>query len=483
MKIHEINHVHETKIAELIEKLKIDFDVKSLETELTVFMQKRVAPIIQQAIVDILSTEEFLVVLSFIARSKGLSFSGFRPFKVLLFNGIEAVVISPYFYCPREKKRGRKKKGRKIGNNFDCHLGLSLMGFVGRYSPYIVQEVVSTSLASPSFAVAKELLKGRGIDLSVSVIEKLCIKTAQIGLANRGKISLTGDEDFTGLTLVIGTDGGRIRIRTPKPGRKKKGGKRQGYKGEWKEPKLIIIYLSDHNGKKIKSFPPIYDATMGDEKAVFDLIRKYLAELPLTTLKNIVFCGDGAPWIWKRTEELYSELSDLKLNFYQVLDYTHAKQALKLIWDMLPKKMADKQKQRLWKQLKDELWNGNIDIIKTLIIKYLSKRQRKNGLKKWKDYFKKNEKRMQYSTFKKAGIICGSGCVESAIRRVINLRLKAPGIFWKIENAEYFLFLRSQFISGRFGIFTNNLRKRIFYNLDDWNDKVRTLKKNIDRTA
>ncbi len=43
----------------------------------------------------------------------------------------------------------------------------------------------------------------------------------------------------------------------------------------------------------------------------------------------------------------------------------------------------------------------------------------------------------------------GSGAVESAIRRVINLRMKAPGTFWKEDTAEIFLYLRSQMISGR----------------------------------
>ena len=392
-------------------------------------------------------------------------------------------MYSPYFYYEREKKSGRKKQGKKKGNNLDCHLGLSLMGFVGCYSPYIVQEVVTTSLSSPSFAVARGLLIGCGIDLCVSTIEKICINAAKLGMENRGKISLTGKEDFTGFTLVIGTDGGRIRIRTTKRGAKKKGAKQQGYHAEWKEPLLLTIYLLNDKGEKVKSFPPIYDATMEDNVHVFALIETYLAELPLAELKNIVFCGDGAPWIWKGTENLFSELSDLKINFYQVLDYTHAKQALHEIWKMLPKKMSEKQKNRVLKEWKNELWNGNIDRLKGLIKKYLSKRQQKNGLKKWQNYFKKNEKRMQYSTFKKAGIICGSGCVESAIRRVINLRLKAPGTFWKRENAEYFLFLRAQFISGRFSIFQNNLRQRLLYNLENQTHEIKIFKQKMELAA
>jgi hypothetical protein len=50
--------------------------------------------------------------------------------------------------------------------------------------------------------------------------------------------------------------------------------------------------------------------------------------------------------------------------------------------------------------------------------------------------------------------------VESAIRRVINLRLKAPGTFWTAEMGECFLFLRSQLLSGRWEVMLNNLTRQ-----------------------
>ena len=39
--------------------------------------------------------------------------------------------------------------------------------------------------------------------------------------------------------------------------------------------------------------------------------------------------------------------------------------------------------------------------------------------------------------------------IESAIRRVVNLRLKGPAIFWCKENAEALLMLRAYYKSGR----------------------------------
>ena len=42
---------------------------------------------------------------------------------------------------------------------------------------------------------------------------------------------------------------------------------------------------------------------------------------------------------------------------------------------------------------------------------------------------------MNYATYARRGLPLGSGAVESAIRRVINLRLKGNGMFWTVENA------------------------------------------------
>jgi len=47
------------------------------------------------------------------------------------------------------------------------------------------------------------------------------------------------------------------------------------------------------------------------------------------------------------------------------------------------------------------------------------------------------------------GVPLGSGAVESMIRQVINLRLKGCGKFWKRENAERMLLLRSFLVTGR----------------------------------
>lgn len=56
---------------------------------------------------------------------------------------------------------------------------------------------------------------------------------------------------------------------------------------------------------------------------------------------------------------------------------------------------------------------------------------------------------MAYAEFATQKIPLGSGAVESAIRRVINLRLKGAGIFWRREHAEAMLMLRSFYKAGQ----------------------------------
>ena len=73
-----------------------------------------------------------------------------------------------------------------------------------------------------------------------------------------------------------------------------------------------------------------------------------------------------------------------------------------------------------------------------------------------RDYFAQNRQRMAYSTLKALGLPIGSGAIESAVRRVINLRLKGPCIFWYRENAEKMLMLRSYYKAGQW-----NLLKRM----------------------
>ena len=68
------------------------------------------------------------------------------------------------------------------------------------------------------------------------------------------------------------------------------------------------------------------------------------------------------------------------------------------------------------------------------------------------NYFVKNKERLCYKEVASYGMPIGSGAIESAVRRVVNLRLKGPCIFWSVESAEEVLLLRAYYKSGRWSL-------------------------------
>ena len=135
----------------------------------------------------------------------------------------------------------------------------------------------------------------------------------------------------------------------------------------------------------------------------------------------------GARRYWTRFCNLAEELK-LKAHL-EIIDYTHAKQNLNEILKKLPKNLSAEKRKAIGEHWKNLLWQGDIFDLDVEIRSHIkSRKKREQALTKYKNYFRDNYHRMQYSAFKHLGIPTGSGCVESAIRRVINLRLKSPGI-------------------------------------------------------
>lgn len=65
------------------------------------------------------------------------------------------------------------------------------------------------------------------------------------------------------------------------------------------------------------------------------------------------------------------------------------------------------------------------------------------------EYFEKHSQRMAYVPLDRRRLPVGSDPVESAIRRVINLRFKAPNIFSQEDNVAALMHLRAAFKCGR----------------------------------
>ncbi len=79
---------------------------------------------------------------------------------------------------------------------------------------------------------------------------------------------------------------------------------------------------------------------------------------------------------------------------------------------------------------------------------------------------------MRYVTLEARKLPIGSGQVESAVRRVINLRFKAPGSFWTETTVSGLMHLRAAFKAGRWdevmiGVLTDTFQAPSFEPVDN----------------
>ncbi len=113
---------------------------------------------------------------------------------------------------------------------------------------------------------------------------------------NDNHLSSVDAESIEDRKIVVSSDGGRGRIRTNKPGPKTRKG-RHRYKTDWKEPKLLIIYITDEDGKLDKKFSPYIDGTLNGPDAIFAMLKHYLTRIGVTSADKVLFVSDGALWI------------------------------------------------------------------------------------------------------------------------------------------------------------------------------------------
>ena len=85
-------------------------------------------------------------------------------------------------------------------------------------------------------------------------------------------------------------------------------------------------------------------------------------------------------------------------------------------------------------------------------IKACLPRRRKHDQRTWLNYFCTHglkHRRMDYAAARSSQLPIRSRAVESAIRRVINLRVKSNATYWLRENAEAMIRLRAYIKAGR----------------------------------
>jgi hypothetical protein len=172
--------------------------------------------------------------------------------------------------------------------------------------------------------------------------------------------------------------------------------------------------------------------------------------------RQVVILGDGAQWIWRLAEEHFP-------GAIQILDFWHASQHVwkvaQAVWGEGSARTAE------WAEavIADHLIVGDV-IGLLLAIRSLPTVAPKPGEKKSVpeqalEYFSNNAPRMRYLEYRARGLEIGSGTVESAGKRVVGQRCKAPGMRWSEEGLTAILNLRTHVLNDRYDLALADLQE------------------------
>lgn len=369
---------------------------------------------------------------------------GYRAVKIHLLGGTAISIKAPYYHQKSDLKKMRGRKG--------LYPKLLLLGIHDRCTSAMCSRISLFATAACSLEESKRLMETLyGFTLDVKTIRMIFKRFALRARACFESEKVPLSQEFKGKRVVISTDGGRIRIRKNKRGHKTKKG-RSRYKTDWREPKLILIYVINDDGEKDRKISPMMDASLDGPDVIFEMLLYYLKKLGVTLADKLLFVSDGAQWIWERVAGLIFNLGIKATQCVLVLDFYHAVEHLSSMTSLKKWKAAE-AKQWVSKQRK-RLLNGKLELFMEEIEK-LCQGSRNKILLRERDYFKKHLPHMRYKEIKDSKLPIGSGAVESGIRRVVNLRLKGPGIFWHEDVADAMLLLRSYYKAGRWNLLKN----------------------------
>lgn len=230
--------------------------------------------------------------------------------------------------------------------------------------------------------------------------------------------------------LYVGVDG----VMTPL-------NQKQGYK----EAKVGVIFWSqDHQkvkGKRGLIRQREYLATLNSREQFRQRVAQLYSQIAAQKPTKTVVIGDGAPWIWQMAQEQFPGSVEI-LDFFHLSEY---------VWAVAKAAYPQKEEeQKHWVRIQQTLlkksqWQTVLQNCHQFPLKKPDLTQTITDLER---YLSNNQSRIDYQSYLEAGLMIGSGVVESSNRRVVTQRLKQAGMHWSAFGAEGVMALRAAYLSN-----------------------------------
>jgi len=250
--------------------------------------------------------------------------------------------------------------------------------------------------------------------------------------------------------LTVGTDGSMLLTREER----------------WKETKVGVVARGgflppgeERQRRRVENAR--YVAVLGGQPEFKRALAAALSAERADEVETVVWLGDGARENWTLAD-------DLAPSAIQVLDIPHA-----IHWAMLCGKaflgeghcLLPHWEARIHQLIDADSPDGAIAELMACL-PFAANDDQLAALDDVVGYYRTNEKRMRYQTFRARGLPVGSGIVESAHRHVLQVRMKRAGQRWSLQRARRMARLRAVYRTTGAVRFHSALRAGLSYPTD-----------------
>jgi hypothetical protein len=301
-----------------------------------------------------------------------------------------------------------------------------------------------------SFAESEELLwELAGVRVEAKHVERAAEALGEeIAQDERQVVDEPEAQEALPPTLYLGMDGTGVPMRNEElEGRTGKDGT-----AKTREAKLCTVWSAegrDQHGIPMRDpgsvsySAAIESAATLDTDAVLSAfalrVEREARRRGFLRARRSVVLGDGAPWIWKLTAELFP-------GAIEILDRFHAKEHLSTVAKAIWGPASDLG--RYWQTRRyEELDAGDVDAILAALQVHA---ETNDEARKCIGYIQTNRSRMRYPLFRAMGLCTSTGVVEAGCGVAIGSRLKRSGMHWTVCGANAIMALRTLILSRRF---------------------------------
>ena len=288
------------------------------------------------------------------------------------------------------------------------------------YSQPVQRALVDFGADHSFLEATKKMREHYGIDVPIEAARQKTLQHAKAIGAVKHRPAPAAEIVLTGL------DGSMVPIVQSGTGEDRRKGKTL----LWKQANLCCARAKD-------TVECVYGATMASVKMAGLIWREVTEQAGLVASSFVHAVADGADVIFTTFGEQFGtwdSRAKFTVDYYHVDE--HLTQAAEVIAPASKSQWLHQQHHRLFE-------NKVSEILLTLQAHFESAGQEPAPVRSVHQYLNKRKDNLDYATARAEGLPIGSGEIESGHRHVIQQRLKIAGAWWKLQNAEVMLQLRS----------------------------------------